>query len=105
MSSDTWISVDYLNPTDFSSYLDTLDDDEKNIELVEYSKRQAKRMLKQEMEKNDCFYTFIKNYSPRDFKIICGLSYVSQRVIIKHVKYWNEMHPEKKIKKLRIFFY
>lgn len=105
MASDTWISLNYLNPKEFSSYLDTLDEDEKNIELAEYSKRQAKRMLKQEMKTSKCFYTFIKNYSPRDFKIIQGLSHVSQRVIIKHVKYWNETHPEKKIKKLRIFFY
>lgn len=105
MASDTWISVNYLDPKEFSLYLDTLSDDEKNMELAEYSKRQAKRMLKQEMKNNNCFYTFIKNYSPRDFKIIRNLPYVSQRVIIKHVKYWNEMHPEKKIKNLRIFFY
>ena len=57
------------------------------------------------MKKNNCFYNFVKNYSSRDFKIINNKKYVSQRVICKHVKYWNEIHPDNKIKKLRVFFY
>ena len=103
--TETWISVNYLCPDEFYNYLNTLSEDERTIELVNYSKRQAKRMLKDDMRNNTCFYTFIKNYSPRDYKVINGVSHVSHRVISKHVNYWNQTHPVNKIKNLRIFFY
>ena len=102
---ETWISVNYLNHGEFYNYLNTLSDEERNIELVQYSKRHAKKLLKDEMRNNTCFYTFIKNYSPRDYQVINQVNYVSQRVICKHVKYWNQIHPENKIKNLRVFFY
>jgi hypothetical protein len=105
MENNNWISVEYLNNDDFCLYMDTLSEDEKAVELAQFSKRVGKKMLKDEMKKNNCFYNFIKSYSSRDFKIIKNKKHVSQRVICKHVKYWNETHPNNKIKNLRIFFY
>ena len=103
--TETWISVNYLCPDEFCKYLNTLSEDERNIELSQYSKRQAKRMLKDDMRNSKCFYKFIKTYSPRDYQVINGITHVSQRVICKHLKYWNQTHPENKIKNLRVFFY
>jgi len=103
--TETWISVNYLDHEEFCNYLNTLSEDERNIELAQYSKRQAKRMLKDDMRNSKCFYTFIENYSPRDYQVINGIKHVSQRVISKHVKYWNQTHPKNKIKNLRVFFY
>jgi hypothetical protein len=97
----TWTQVEHLSQNDFLDYVQTLSPEEQKIEIKKFSKR----MLKLEMKKNICFYSFIKNYSPRDFKIIHRLPFVSQRVICKHVKYWNETHPLNKIKTLRIFYY
>jgi hypothetical protein len=97
----TWTQVDHLNQTEFMEYIETLSDDDKQKEIKKYSKR----LLKNEMKKYISFYNFIKNYSPRDFKIIKGSPHVSQRVLYKHVKYWNEIHPNNSIKKLQIFFY
>jgi predicted nuclease of restriction endonuclease-like RecB superfamily len=105
MFSESWISINYLSPSEFSKYLDTLSDDEKNEELARYSKRHANSILKDEIKKHTCFYSFIKSYSPRDYKLIRKVPHVSQRVVITHVKFWNDVHPEKKIKKLRVFFY
>lgn len=105
MEHDNWISVDYLNQDEFYTYMQELTEDERAIELAQFSKRVGKKLLKEEMKNNICFYNFIKNYSPRDFKIIKNKKYVSQRVICKHVKYWNEIHTDNKIKNLRIFFY
>lgn len=105
MEIDNWLSVNYLSPDEFGEYLQTLPDDERARELVEFSKRHAKKLLKEDMKRSSCFYTFIKNYSSRDFKIINGQKYVSQRVIVNHVKYWNDTHPNNRIKKLRVFFY
>jgi len=56
------------------------------------------------MKRWECFYNFMKDYSYRDYKLINNKPYVSQRVVDKHVKYWNIVHPTNKIKKLRIFF-
>ena len=103
--TETWISVNYLGTDEFCNYLNTLSEDERNIELANFSKRQAKKMLKDDMKNNSCFYNFIKNYSPRDYQVINGDKYVSQRVICKHIKYWNQIHPNNKIKNLRVFFY
>lgn len=105
MEDDNWISVEYLNPDDFYTYMQDLSEDDRAVELAQFSKRFGKKLLKEEMKKNNCFYNFVKNYSSRDFKIINNKKYVSQRVICKHVKYWNEIHPDNKIKKLRVFFY
>jgi hypothetical protein len=105
MESDNWLSINYLTPDDFSEYLKTLPEDERSIELAQFSKRYAKKILKEGMKASTCFYQFIQDYSSRDFKIINGKPHVSQRVIIKHVKYWNDTHPYNHIRKLRIFFY
>jgi hypothetical protein len=105
MKNDNWISVDYLNQDDFYMYIQELSEDERAIELAQFSKRVGKKLLKEEMKKNNCFYNFIKSYSSRDFKIIKNKKYVSQRVICTHVKFWNETHPNNKIKNLRVFFY
>ena len=59
---EDWISVEYLNNNDFCLYMDTLSEDEKAIELAQFSKRSGKKMLKEEMKKNNCFYNFIKKY-------------------------------------------
>ena len=104
MESDLWVPVDYLNIDDFYEYIQTLPEDQRAIELRQFSKREAKKILKEGMKESSCFYDFIKHYSHRDFKNIKGLPYVSQRVLIKHVKYWNITHPKNKINSLRIFF-
>lgn len=96
-----WTHIEHLDHKDFMEYVDTLPDKEKIFEI----KKHSRRMLKDEMRKYISFYNFIEKYSPRDFKIIKGKKYVSQRVIREHVKYWNQTHPFNTIKKLRIFFY
>ena len=100
----TWIPVDYLDPDEFYNYLQTLPEDHRALELRQFSRRLAKKILKEEMEKWNCFYDFVEDYSSRDFKKINGIKHVSQRVLIKHVKYWNIIHPTNTIKKLRVFF-
>ena len=99
-----WITLNYLEPDDFFVYLQGLSEDERAVELCQYSKRHAKYLLKKEMKKWNCFYKFMENYSYRDFKIIHNIPHVSQRVILEHVKYWNKVHPTNKINELRIFF-
>ena len=86
METDIWIPVDYLNVDDFYDYLQTLSEDQRALELQQFSKREAKKILKKGMKESNCFYDFIKNYSYRDFKIIQGLPHVSQRVILKTCK-------------------
>ena len=104
MESDLWIPVDYLNTDDFYDYLQTLPEDQRALELQQFSKREAKKILKKGMKESNCFYDFIRYYSQKDFKFIKNIPHVSQRVLIKHVKYWNLTHPKNKINNLRIFF-
>jgi hypothetical protein len=104
MDFANWISVNFLDPDEFYEFLQTLPEEHQALELKNYSKRLAKKILKEEMKTCECFYDFMEIYSRRDFKIIKGEKYVSQRVVSKHVKYWNITHPEKRIKTLRIFY-
>ena len=98
-----WTEIKHFDIEDFYTYLDTLPEDQQANELALYGKQQSMLLLKDDMKKYNNFYTFIQYYSPRDFKMLNNKPYVSQRVIIKHVELWNDLH-DKKIKKLRIFF-
>ena len=100
---EEWVNIDYIDIDDFHNYLKYLPEDEQAYELEFYGKQQSLIMLKNEMLKEKNFYYFVKNYSPRDYKIINNRSHVSQRVIKTHVELWNEIHKTR-IKKLRIFF-
>jgi hypothetical protein len=101
-----WIPVDTLGKKDFLEYLETLPESERSEELVKFSQKEAIHILKKEMKDSKTnFYNFISKFSPADFKIINRKSHVSQRVIVKHVKYWNEVNPTKKVKTLRVFLY
>ena len=102
--TEKWVNVKLLNKEDFVEYLETLPEDEKSEELKEFSKREGEIIVKEDMKLYDDFYSFISAYSPRDYKNIAGIRYVSQRLIATHVEYWNEIHPTKPIKTLRIFF-
>lgn len=101
---EEWENIEYLSTTDFNEYIDTLDENNKSIELELYGKYCSIKLLHNEMMKYNSFYKFIKDYSPCDFKIIRSKQYVSQRVIIQHVQLWNDLHSLK-IKRLRIFFH
>jgi len=102
--TEKWVNVNLLNRKDFINYLETLPEDERASELKDFSQREGEIIVKEDMKLHDDFYSFISTYSPRDYKNFFGLKYVSQRVIITHVEYWNEIHPTKPIKTLRIFF-
>ena len=71
--------------------------------MESYGKEKSLEILKEYMQSHRNFYMFIKVYSPRDYRYIEGKSYVSHRVIEKHVQIWNETHSHN-VKKLRIFF-
>jgi len=101
---NAWVNVDYLSNNEFNNYLDSITNDIQAEELRLYTKREAIRILKDEISKYDNFYDFVKNYSPRDYKCVKGKEYVSQRVLNDHVKYWNEIHNDLEIKLLRVFF-
>lgn len=100
---DDWIEIKYFNIDDFYTYLYTLSEEQQTKELETFGKQQSLILLRNDMKKYNNFYEFIKQYSPRDYKILNNKPYVSQRVIIKHVELWNELHSQA-IKKLRIFF-
>jgi hypothetical protein len=102
--NEKWVNVNVLNRKDFMDYLETLPEDDRAEELKEYSQREGELIVKEDMKLYDDFYSFISAYSPRDYKNYFGLKYVSQRVIATHVEYWNEIHPTKIIKTLRVFF-
>ena len=97
----SWTHIEHLSQDEFMEYVDTLSDKEKVREIKKYSRK----LLKDEMKNYFSFYTFIQNYSPRDFRIIQGEKHVSHRVVREHVRYWNQTHPQKPIRKLRIFYY
>ena len=101
--TDDWTEIPYFNVDDFYTYLHTLPEELQAHELQLFGKQQSLLLLKNDMMKYNNFYEFIKQYSPRDFKILNNKQYVSQRVIIKHVQLWNEIHTSD-IKRLRIFF-
>jgi len=98
-----WTEVKHFNVDDFYTYLYTLPEEQQAKELEQFGKQQSLFLLKTDMKKYNNFYEFIKQYSPRDYKILNNKQYVSQRVIIKHVELWNEIHSQS-IKRLRIFF-
>jgi len=98
-----WTEVKHFNVDDFYTYLYTLPEEQQAKELEQFGKQQSLLLLKTDMKKYNNFYEFIKQYSPRDYKILNNKQYVSQRVIIKHVELWNEIHSQS-IKRLRIFF-
>ena len=98
-----WTEVKHFNTDDFYTYLYTLPEEQQAKELEQFGKQQSLFLLKTDMKKYNNFYDFIKQYSPRDYKILNNKPYVSQRVIIKHVELWNELHCQE-IKRLRIFF-
>ena len=100
---DGWTEIKHFNIDDFYTYLYTLPEEQQAKELETFGKRQSLLLLKTDMKKYINFYEFIKQYSPRDYKILNNKPYVSQRVIIKHVEIWNELHCQQ-IKRLRIFF-
>lgn len=100
---DGWTEIKHFDVDDFYTYLYTLPDDQQAKELETFGKQQSLMLLKYDMKQYTSFYEFIKQYSPRDFKILNNKPYVSQRVIIKHVELWNELHSNE-IKRLRIFF-
>ena len=100
---DGWTEIQHFNVDDFYTYLYTLPEEEQALELERFGKQQSLVLLKNDMVKFNSFYEFIKQYSPRDYKILNNKPYVSQRVIIKHVQLWNELHTAE-IKRLRIFF-
>ena len=102
MLSD-WTHVSYFSKNQFYEYLDTLAEDKHAREMEIYSKQQSLQILKDFMKEENDFYTFIKNYSPRDYKIIRKKQFVSQRVIMKHVQLWNEVH-DTNIQTLNVFF-
>ena len=102
--NEKWINVNLLNKTDFMNYLETLPEDEKSLELKQFSQKTGESIVKEDMKLYDDFYSFISAYSPKDYKNYFGVKYVSQRVISTHVEYWNEVHPANKLKTLRIFF-
>ena len=100
---DGWTEINHFNIDDFYTYLYTLSEEQHANELENFGKRQSFLLLKNDMKKYTSFYEFIKQYSPRDYKLLNNKPYVSQRVIIKHVELWNELHFQQ-IKRLRIFF-
>ena len=98
-----WTLVNYLKIEEIYDYISTLPDEEQMYELERSGKHMSIELLKNDMKLSDNFYDFIKQYSPKDFKIIQKKQYVSQRVIQTHVELWNETHNTR-LKKLRIFF-
>ena len=100
---DGWTEVKHFNVDEFYTYLSGLSEEQQAHELETFGKQQSLMLLKTDMIKYTNFYEFIKQYSPRDYKILNNKPYVSQRVIIKHVELWNELHC-RQIKRLRIFF-
>ena len=98
-----WTEIKHFNVDDFYTYLYTLPEEQQAHELEMFGKQQSLVLLKNDMVRFNNFYEFIKQYSPRDYKILNNKPYVSQRVIIKHVQLWNELHTAE-IKRLRIFF-
>jgi hypothetical protein len=100
---EDWIDVKQFNVSEFNLYLEYLTEDEKAKQIEIYGKNKALELLKKDMCKYDCFYTFVKDFSPIDYKVMNRVQYVSQRVITKHVELWNDLH-HKKLKSLRIFF-
>ena len=101
----TWVPLDHLSDSDFKDYLNTIPEDNKPTELQQHMKLKSEGILKEEMKKYTNFYNFIKKYSPNDFKTIKNKGHVSQRVLTKHLKFWNEIHPSNQVKNLRVFFY
>lgn len=98
-----WTEINHFDIDEFYTYLSTLPEEQQANELQMFGKQQSYLVLKNDMLKYNNFYTFIQNYSPRDYKILNNKPYVSQRVIIKHVELWNELHSMN-IKRLRVFF-
>ena len=68
------------------------------------SRNIAENMLIDDMKKYANFYTFVRNFSPVDYKIIYNKEHVSQRVMFKWRILWNSVHPENQLDTLNIFF-
>ena len=100
-----WIPIDHLSDKDFMDYLRTLPENFRAPELQRHTKSKATQILKDEMSKHTNFYSFIKKYSPKDYKLINSKGHVSQRVLLNHVNMWNEIHPNNEVKHIRVFFY
>lgn len=101
--NDDWTKIDYFNIDEFYSYLYTLPEEQQADELATFGKQQSMILLKDDMIKYKNFYEFIKNYSPRDYRIINNKPWISQRVINTHIQLWNSLHIHR-ITKLRVFF-
>ena len=101
--NNDWIKISHFNSDEFETYIQTLSETEQEEALHQYGKKQSFILLEDDMKKYNNFYTFIKNYSPRDYKFIRNNPHVSQRVIATHVELWNSVHI-RQIKTLRIFF-
>ena len=104
MTGDDWESIEFLKDRELEDYLCTLDEDSRARELELYGKYYSNELLKEHMKKFSNFYSFVKDYSPCDFRLVRNKPHVSQRVIVQHVQMWNDIHCPKKIKTLRVFF-
>lgn len=101
--SDEWECVDFLEREEFEEYIQCLDENDKAHELELYGKHMSIVLLRDYMKTFTNFYSFIREYSPCDFKMIHRKPHVSQRVIVQHVQMWNEVNKNK-IKTMRVFF-
>lgn len=98
-----WNEVQNLSISEFNKYLSTLSSDMQLEASQLETKRQGIQILKTLMKTHSTFYSFIKDFSPVDYKNIKGIPHVSKRVIGCHFNMWNAIHPNRSIKKLNTF--
>ena len=67
---DDWTEIKHFNVDDFYNYLYTLPEELQAKELEIFGNQQSLILLKTEMKKYYNFYEFVKQYSPRDYKIL-----------------------------------
>ena len=98
-----WYEIENLSNLEFNEFLNTINNDEQCLHLQKETERKGIEILKEEMKQYYNFYTFIRNFSPIDHKIIKGIPHISQRVIGNHYNMWKEIHPYSHLNKLNIF--
>ena len=98
-----WVKLTHLSFNEFEEYIEFLSDTEKELAQQYETQRKGREIILDMMKEYSNFYTFIKNFSPVDYKYIDKKQYVSNRVTTTHLELWHITHPYSKLEHLRVF--